>query len=201
MQYFGYAVPVAKRKLLGLCILATCLAGCQNLFVSALPKAKGLPPLQALVVSTNQPLENLQQQVEIRWKDKSFSFLLSQEQDIQGKLHVVALTLSGQVLFELKYDGDKIETIQIDPALKALPLDYLMRDIWWATMPVSQVVQAIEPLQLELVEQEQTRTIFSKKEKNKIQLQVKMEQNYQVIDNLIVPYTIILTNTTQKFLQ
>lgn len=162
------------------------LAGCQNM----LPKAKGLPSL----VQT-QSVE--QYQVELFWKEQSFSFLLKQTPD-QQKINVIALTFTGQVLFELDYDGQKVTVLQRSPMLKHLPLDFLMRDIWWATMPKAQVEQAITPLKLTLIEQDMQRHIM---QNQTIKLSVHRTVQGIEIQNVSIPYSMLFTHIHQSFLE
>lgn len=173
-----------------ICVAMISLSACQ-MFI---PQAKGLPHLDTLE-------QTQQQQAEIFWKEQSFSFLLYQQQQGQT-IHILALTLSGQVLFELTYDGQIIQVKQRSPALKALPLDFLMRDIWWATMPTAQVAEALQPLQLKLREEPQKRMIYQvDTTAEQVNLTVTQQHQQTIIENHRVPYRMILSNTEQAFIK
>lgn len=112
-----------------ICILSTVLlwgvSGCQ----SFIPKAQGLVPQQ-----WNAQHYQRQDQVEVQWKTHSFSFLLYQQQ--QGKkVDLIALSLTGQQLFKLNFDGEKVQVEQRIDQMKLLPFDFLVRDILFATYP------------------------------------------------------------------
>lgn len=173
-------------------IILTGLCGCQSL----LPTAKGLPELQPSVSQITQ-VTSTQQQAEMIWQQHSFSFLLYQQQQAQ-QLHVIAMTFSGQVLFELHYDGKKINVLQRHSALKKLPLDFLMRDIWWATLPSSQLQSALTSLNYQMVEQEHSRQIINNQQQTR--LSVKREPQKMHIENHVIPYRLILTATQEQFL-
>lgn len=101
------------------------LSACQQL----LPKAQGLATTQW----TAQHYQR-QDQVEVQWKEHSFSFLLYQEQ--KGKhLDFLALSLTGQQLFKLHFDGQKVTVSQRIDAMKLLPFEFVVRDILFATYP------------------------------------------------------------------
>lgn len=115
-----------------------------------IPKAQGLPSWPQL---QQQPASS-QQQAEIIWQQKSFSFLLYQARQADY-LQLIALSVTGQILFELHYDGHKLKVIQRIAAMKYLPFDYLLRDIMWASLPASTVQQQIQPLGLQLQQESQ----------------------------------------------
>lgn len=181
-----------KLKLYIAIIILIGLSGCQSL----LPTAKGLPSLSPSVEQIAQNSTS-QQQAEIIWREQSFSFLLYQQQQAQ-QLHVIAMTFSGQVLFELVYNGQKINVLQRHSALKNLPLDFLMRDIWWATLPSSQLQSALTSLNYQMVEQEHSRQIINNQQQTR--LSVKREPQKMHIENHVIPYRLILTATQEQFL-
>lgn len=75
-----------------------------------------------------------QDQVDVRWRSKQFSFLLYQRQ--QGEaLQMVALTLTGQQLFDVDYDGRRVIVKQRIDEMRLLPFEFLVRDILVATYP------------------------------------------------------------------
>ncbi|MGA9699687.1 MAG: DUF3261 domain-containing protein [Acinetobacter sp.] len=94
-----------------------------------LPKAQGLS-------TTTWAAQNYQRQdqLEIQWKEQSFSFLLYQQQKGQ-KLEMLALTLTGQQLFKLSFDGQKVHIEQRIEQMKLLPFEFVVRDILYATYP------------------------------------------------------------------
>ena len=100
-------------------------SGCQSM----LPKAQGLS-------TTTWAAQNYQRQdqLEIQWKEQSFSFLLYQQQKGQ-KLEMLALTLTGQQLFKLSFDGQKVHIEQRIEQMKLLPFEFVVRDILYATYP------------------------------------------------------------------
>lgn len=181
-----------KFKLYLAITILTGLSGCQSL----IPSAKGLPNLQTSIEHLTQT-KTTQQQAEMFWHEHSFSFLLYQQQQAQ-QLHVIAMTFSGQVLFELHYDGKKINVLQRHSALKKLPLDFLMRDIWWATLPSSQLQSALTSLNYQMVEQEHSRQIINNQQQTR--LSVKREPQKMHIENHVIPYRLILTATQEQFL-
>lgn len=170
----------------------TLLSSCQIF----MPQAKGLPELQPSVSQITQATSS-QQQAEIIWHEQSFSFLLYQQQQAQ-QLHVIAMTFSGQVLFELVYNGQKINVLQRHSALKNLPLDFLMRDIWWATLPSSQLQSALTSLNYQMIEQQNLRQIIGDNQQSK--LSVQHEAQKMLIDNHVIPYRLILSTTQEQFL-
>ncbi|OTG84737.1 DUF3261 domain-containing protein [Acinetobacter sp. ANC 4648] len=101
------------------------LSGCQAL----LPKAQGLASSQWMVQSYQR-----QDLVEVQWQQHSFSFLLYQQQ--QGRnLDLVALSLTGQQLFKLKFDGQQVKVEQRIESMRLLPFDFVVRDVLFATYP------------------------------------------------------------------
>ncbi|WP_111858840.1 DUF3261 domain-containing protein [Acinetobacter sp. CFCC 10889] len=101
------------------------LSACQQL----LPKAQGLVTTQW----TAQQYQR-QDQVEVQWKDHGFSFLLYQQQQGQD-LDFLALSLTGQQLFKVHFDGQKVTVEQRIDAMKLLPFEFVVRDILFATYP------------------------------------------------------------------
>ncbi|OTG67371.1 DUF3261 domain-containing protein [Acinetobacter silvestris] len=101
------------------------LSGCQ----AWIPKAQGLASAQWAVQSYQR-----QDQVEVQWKQQSFSFLLYQQQHGLS-LDLVALSLTGQQLFKLKFDGQQVYVEQRIEQMKLLPFNFVVRDILFATYP------------------------------------------------------------------
>ncbi|MFT4021920.1 MAG: DUF3261 domain-containing protein [Acinetobacter sp.] len=106
-------------------LLTLMLSACQSWY----PKAVGLQSAQWQAQSYHR-----QDQLEIQWKNKSFSFLLYQQQQGQS-LTMLALSLTGQPLFQLSFDGKHVQVQQRIDALKLLPFEFLVRDILFATYP------------------------------------------------------------------
>lgn len=119
-------MPRMKLKWTGILLAAVLLcSGCQSM----LPQAPGL----ATAAWTAQNYQR-QDQLEIQWKEHSFSFLLYQQQKGQ-KLEMLALTLTGQQLFKLSFDGRKVDVEQRIAPMKLLPFEFVVRDILYATYP------------------------------------------------------------------
>ena len=173
--------------------LALTVCGLMTLSACTTPKAKGLPP-NAITLPESQ------QQAELFWQDHTFAFLLYQEAQSQkpSSLQILALTLSGQLLFELHYDGQTLHTVQKHPKLKSLPVDFLMRDIWWASMPLTEVQSAINKLGLDITESDGVRTIYPVKTPNQAKLiAIQGADGTLSIENKDVPYKVVMTGTGQ----
>ena len=158
-------------------VLASALlcSACQSL----IPKAQGLATPQWVAQNYQR-----QDQIEVQWKTQSFSFLLYQQQRGQS-LDMLALSLTGQQLFKLSFDGQKVEAEQrIDP-MKRLPFDYVVRDILYATYPN---FAALHTAQNAVVQKDDT--IYMQQ-----QPVLKIQQNEGAIelDNLQVPYQMVIS--------
>ncbi|WOE31257.1 MULTISPECIES: DUF3261 domain-containing protein [unclassified Acinetobacter] len=115
-----------QMRFIGLILLVAMLcSGCQHF----IPAAPGLTSVTWPSLSYQR-----QDQVEVQWKDKSFSFLLYQQQN-GSNLQLIALSLTGQQLFQLSFDGQHVIVEQRIDQMKLLPFDYLLRDILYATYP------------------------------------------------------------------
>lgn len=161
-------------------VLASALlcSACQ----SWIPKAQGL-------VTPQWAAQNYQRQdqIEVQWKTQSFSFLLYQQQRGQS-LDMLALSLTGQQLFKLSFDGQKVEVEQrIDP-MKRLPFDYVVRDILYATYPNFATLHTAQ------------NTVVQKDYTIYIQQQpvLKIQQNEGAIElnNLQVPYQMVISTVS-----
>ena len=98
---------------------------------------------------------------------------------------MLALSLTGQQLFKLSFDGQKVEAEQrIDP-MKRLPFDYVVRDILYATYPN---FAALHTTQNAVVQKADTIYIQQ-------QPVLKIQQNEGAIelDNLQVPYQMVIS--------
>lgn len=141
-------MPSRGRLWLAGLLLLLCMTAC------SLPPAKGLPAF------SHAPVLPVTQQLEVRWREHSFSFLLIQQGlPAQAGLQVVATTLTGQQLFELAYDGKQLKVVQRVEEMKRLPFDYLLRDVLWASWPVASVQAGIQPYGYVLQEQADRRQI------------------------------------------
>ena len=161
-------------------VLASALlcSACQ----SWIPKAQGLATQQWAAQNYQR-----QDQIEVQWKTQSFSFLLYQQQRGQS-LDMLALSLTGQQLFKLSFDGQKVEAEQrIDP-MKRLPFDYVVRDILYATYPN---FAALHTAQNAVVQKDDTIYIQQ-------QPVLKIQQNEGAIklDNLQVPYQMMISTVS-----
>ena len=161
-------------------VLASALlcSACQ----SWIPKAQGLATPQWVA-------QNYQRQdhIEVQWKSQSFSFLLYQQQHGQA-LDMLALTLTGQQLFKLSFDGQRVHVEQrIDP-MQHLPFDYVVRDILYATYPNFAALHVAQ------------NTVVHKAETIYIQQQpvLNIQHSEGVIElkNLQVPYQMVISAVT-----
>lgn len=158
-------------------VLASALlySACQ----SWIPKAQGLATPQWAAQNYQR-----QDQIEVQWKTQSFSFLLYQQQRGQS-LDMLALSLTGQQLFKLSFDGQKVEVEQRIEPMKLLPFDYVVRDILYATYPNFAALHAAQSNVLQKAD-----TIYIQQ-----QPVLKIQKNDGVIelDNLQVPYQMVIS--------
>lgn len=159
-----------------LCISALLLSGCQ-----LTPQAQGLKSSHWQAQTYQR-----QDQVEVQWKDKSFSFLLYQQQ--QGRqLDLVGLGLTGQPLFQLQFDGQQVKVQQRIEQIRLLPFEFVVRDILFATYPnFAQLGQ--QAVAIENVAQQQQVLI-----NQKLVLQIQTQQALIELTNLQVPYRMTLS--------
>ncbi|MFN0297876.1 DUF3261 domain-containing protein [Acinetobacter albensis] len=161
-------------------VLASALlcSACQ----SWIPKAQGLATPQWAAQNYQR-----QDQIEVQWKTQSFSFLLYQQQRGQS-LDMLALSLTGQQLFKLSFDGQKVHVEQRIEAMKLLPFDYVVRDILYATYPN---FTALHAAQNAVVQKDDTIYIQQ-------QPVLKIQQNEGVIElnNLQVPYQMVISEVS-----
>ena len=150
--------------------------GCQSM----LPKAQGL----ATATWAAQNYQR-QDQLEVQWKDQSFSFLLYQQQ--QGsRLEMLALTLTGQQLFKLSFDGHKVHVEQRIEQMKLLPFEFVVRDILYATYPnFAQLQQNVR-----IEKSAQAQSVFINQQHV---LNIKHENDVIELDNLQVPYQMVIS--------
>lgn len=175
-------IHLIKYSLLGL-VFVSSLTACQLV----IPKAKGLTS-----ASWKAQDYQRQDQVEVKWKTQTFSFLLYQQQ--QGKdLDLMALSLTGQLLFKLKFDGQRVQVEQRIEPMKRLPFDYLVRDILFATYPnIDQTQQAYVEIQWlqDDVAAHQIQEIRIAQQKV---LSIRYLQDYTELHNIQVPYQMIFS--------
>lgn len=161
-------------------VLASALlcSACQ----SWIPKAQGLATPQWATQNYQR-----QDQIEVQWKTQSFSFLLYQQQQGQS-LDMLALSLTGQQLFKLSFDGQKVKVEQRIEQMKLLPFDYVVRDILYATYPN---FAGLHVAQNAVVQKDDTIYIQQ-------QPVLKIQQNEGAIelDNLQVPYQMVISTVS-----
>lgn len=149
---------------------------------SWIPKAQGLATPQWAAQNYQR-----QDQIEVQWKTQSFSFLLYQQQRGQS-LDMLALSLTGQQLFKLSFDGQKVEVEQqIDP-MKRLPFDYVVRDILYATYPN---FAALHTAQNAVVQKDDTIYI-----QQQPVLKIQHNEGTIELDNLQVPYQMVISTVS-----
>ena len=158
-------------------VLASALlcSACQ----SWVPKAQGLATPEWAAQNYQR-----QDQIEVQLKSQSFSFLLYQQQRGQS-LDMLALSLTGQQLFKLSFDGQKVHVEQRIEPMKLLPFDYVVRDILYATYPNFAALHAAQNAVVQKAD-----TIYIQQ-----QPVLKIQQNKGAIelDNLQVPYQMVIS--------
>ena len=164
-----------------------------TLFCSAcqswIPEAQGLATPQWGAQNYQR-----QDQIEVQWKSQSFSFLLYQQQRGQS-LDMLALSLTGQQLFKLSFDGQKVHVEQRIEAMKLLPFDYVVRDILYATYPGFAALHAGQAS----VEQKNGEQIVYIQQRPV--LKIARQDDAVELENLQVPYQMVISavsNTLQN---
>lgn len=158
------------------------LTACQQM----LPKAQGL-------VNSQWTAQQYQRQdlVEVQWKQHSFSFLLYQQQQGQN-LDFLALSLTGQQLFKLHFDGKQVTVEQRIEQMKLLPFDFLVRDILFATYP-NFIAHPPENVQVNHSQQDNSLNIEDILiHQNKV-LTIRHTQDHIELDNVQVPYQMVFS--------
>ena len=158
-------------------VLASALlcSACQ----SWIPKAQGLATPQWAAQNYQR-----QDQIEVQWKTQSFSFLLYQQQRGQS-LDMLALSLTGQQLFKLSFDGQKVDVEQRIEPMRLLPFDYVVRDILYATYPN---FAALHAAQNAVVQKDDT--IYMQQQPV---LKIQQKEGVIELDNLQVPYQMVIS--------
>ena len=162
-----------RTQLLMLLMCGTlCLSACQHV----------VPPAQGLITPAWQAKNyQRQDQIEVQWKNQGLSFLLYQQQRGQT-LEMLALTLTGQPLFQLTFDGNTVNVQQrIDP-MKHLPFDYLVRDILYATYPD---FMQLHHKQVMLKQVDDINQVYIK---GKAVLNIQQQNGVIELNNIQVPY-------------
>ncbi|MGQ8975913.1 DUF3261 domain-containing protein [Acinetobacter schindleri] len=156
-----------------------------TLFCSAcqswIPEAQGLATPQWGAQNYQR-----QDQIEVQWKSQSFSFLLYQQQRGQS-LDMLALSLTGQQLFKLSFDGQKVDVEQRIEPMKLLPFDYVVRDILYATYPNFAALHAAQNAVVQKAD-----TIYIQQPVLKIQ----GNEGAIELDNLQVPYQMVISTVS-----
>lgn len=154
----------------GLAVLCT---ACQA------PKVQGLKSIAWQV----EPHYQRQDMLEMQWKKTTFSLLLYQEQKA-GVLSMLGLSLTGQPLFQLTFDGKQVYVQQRIDAMRLLPFDFLVRDILFATYPNFQS-------QNSNVTFEQSKKYIDINNVRVLNIDIQPQQ--VVLHNVQVPYSIVFS--------
>ena len=214
--------PKNKQALIGYPLIVSLalsvgLSACQQI-----PPAQGLPSIAQLEQSSlaqNQQSDAQQFQAELFWKDQSISFLLISQMKsndpkygLEGELkqenqpnyqQLIGMTVTGQVLFELDYDGKKVDVVQSIDAMKRIPFDYLYRDIVWATLSDEMLKATLQGTQFKYdsaIQGEIMRRTIQHNGKIIYKAQQHMGEGTE-IENMNVPYKMILSPIQGDFLQ
>lgn len=214
--------PKNKQALIGYPLivslaLSVSLSACQQI-----PPAQGLPSIAQLEQSSlaqNQQSDAQQFQAELFWKDQSISFLLISQmnsndlkhslegelkrEDQQKNQQLIGMTVNGQVLFELDYDGKKVDVVQSIDAMKRIPFDYLYRDIVWATLSDEMLKATLQGTQFKYYSALQGEMVHRTIQHNgKIIYKAQQHMGEDTeIENMNVPYKMILSPIQGDFLQ
>lgn len=170
-----------------LLLLSTLLStACQNF----------VPQAQGLVVAA-WPMQNYQRQdqLEVQWQAHQFSFLLYQQQQGQN-LQMIALSLTGQQLFKVNFDGQHVKVEQRIEQMKYLPFEFVVRDILYATYPNFVSLQASSQVAVQVQAQQKIVRI-----QNQNVLEITQQDDVTELRNLQVPYVMSISpmlNTLQS---
>lgn len=167
-----------SSALLALALASTLLcSACQSL----IPQAQGL-------VTSTWPVHSYQRQdqIEVQWQEHGFSFLLYQQQ--QGKhLEMLALSLTGQQLFKLSFNGNQVQVEQRIAAMKLLPFDYVVRDLLYATYPDFAKMQSA---QVSVQQQSEGQLVLIQQQPV---LHIHVLNDRIELDNIQVPYQMVIS--------
>ena len=171
-------------------LLLTGISSC-----SVLPHAPGLSSPAWQTHTLQQADYQRQDQVEVQWKNHGFSFLLYQQQH-GSQLELLALSLTGQQLFKLNFDGHRVKVEQRIAQMKLLPFEFVVRDILFATYPNFIQLQQSDQVQSKAHNQGQEIWINQSKV-----LTIQQVDGGIELDNGQVPYQMsfhTITNTLQN---
>lgn len=157
-------------------------SACQSL----IPSAQGLVTPSWIAQSYQR-----QDQIEVQWNKHSFSFLLYQQQNGQN-LEMVALSLTGQQLFKLSFDGKKVDVQQRIDQMKLLPFEYVVRDLLYATYPNFAALQG-EQIGVETVNSKQK--VFIQQQ---AVLEIEKQSDSIELNNIQVPYQMIISSIDES---
>lgn len=162
-----------SRSKFAAALLLLLLAGCALLR----PAAPGL-------VDANWSAREFQreQQVEVLHGDNSFSFLLYQQQRGISR-DLIGLSLTGQTLFHLQFDGRQLSVIECIDAMRYLPFEFVVRDILLATD------SGYQPEQIERASNGSDQFISIN---GQAVLRISQQQDTIELNNLRVPYRMLL---------
>lgn len=166
---------MAWIRLLFITSLALGISACQSI----IPKALGLS--QSNWSAWSHPHYQRQDQVDVQWRKQSFSFLLYQQQYGQT-LELIALSLTGQQLFQVNYDGHQIQVKQRIEQMRLLPFEFVVRDILIATYPNFAEQQNTE---INTQAMKNGQDIYIKKQ---LVLKIRSLEQLIELDNVQVPY-------------
>ncbi|WP_151980792.1 DUF3261 domain-containing protein [Acinetobacter guerrae] len=172
------------RLLLLGCIL-TAFSGCQHM----MPKAVGLES-----AIWQQQAYQRQDQVDVQWRKQSFSFLLYQQQHGQV-LQLIALSLTGQQIFQVEYNGQHIQVKQRIEQMRLLPFEFLVRDILLATYP------DFDSQQSKVMEKKLNKTDEEIYIQKNLVLKIRHQHDQIYLENVQVPYQMTFSpieNTLQS---
>ena len=101
---------------------------------------------------------------------------------------MLALSLTGQQLFKLNFDGQKVKVEQRIEQLRFLPFDYVVRDILYATYPnfISLHVGKTTVLQKEGIIYIQQQPV----------LKIDHQEGVIELENLQVPYEMVISTVS-----
>jgi hypothetical protein len=172
-----------RLKLVGTLIMAALLSSACQSFI---PHAQGLSSPSWVAQSYQR-----QDQIEVQWNNNSFSFLLYQQQN-DKKLDMVALSLTGQQLFKLNFDGEKVVVEQRINQMKLLPFEYVVRDLLYATYPNFEQQQKD---QVNVVVEDSRQKIFIK---NSHVLDIDKKDDVVELKNVQVPYEMVISAVSES---
>ena len=100
---------------------------------------------------------------------------------------MLALTLTGQQLFKLSFDGQKVHVEQRIEQMKLLPFEFVVRDILYATYPD---FSRLQPQNVRTETSAQTRKVWINQQHV---LNIQQQDDVVELDNLQVPYQMVIS--------